>query len=169
MEASCDECMPRTKRPFHRRVANLRFCRQCVQKLVDRQRTEQLATPASERWALVLAYAGLAFRTLVYGLLFWWASRSETGAAALQGAVAADVITFLILGAFRIPFHGLELTVDTVFEFALIVFYLSRRALFDISEAAEFAGVSLLFFLGFAAVRLGIWGAEQSTESVSGI
>jgi len=123
VEASCEQCIAPAKRPFHRRVAHLQLCRRCVERLAVRRSALAPLRPAtSERWSLVLAYSGLLARTLLYGLLFWWASRSDAGAAALQGAVAADVLTFLILGAFRIPFEGLTLTVDNVFEFALIVF-----------------------------------------------
>ena len=121
----------------------------------------------AERWGLVLAYGGLFARTILYALLFWWASRSEVGAAALQGSVAADIITFLILGAFRSAFDGFTITVDSAFEFALVILYLSRRLLFDISDDIAFAGISLLFFLAFASVRLGIWGAGQSEETVN--
>jgi len=169
VEASCERCLPAAKRPFHRRVAHFELCRRCVEKLAARREALAPIRPITvERWSLVLAYGGLFVRTAFYALLFWWASRSEIGASALQGSVAADVLTFLILGAFRSAFDGLTITVDSAFEFALVILYLSRRLLFEIGENASFAGTSLLFFLAFAAVRLGIWGAGQADETVSG-
>lgn len=169
VEASCEQCLPAAKRPFHQRVAHLNLCRRCVQRLAARRKTPASIQPArAELWSLGLAYGALVARTIFYALLFWWASRSAVGDAALQGAVAADILTFLILGAFRIPFEGLTVTVDSAFEFVLIVFYLSRRMLFDVSENATFVGTSLLFFLAFAVVRLSISGAGQAEDTVMG-
>lgn len=117
-----------------------------------------------ERWELGLAYGGLLARTVGYGLLFWWASRTSTGAAALQGAVAADVLTFLLLGALRVALDGFEVTVDGVFQFVLVLLYLARGALFDIPTDVEFAATSLLFFLLFLPLRVLLWGADQIVE-----
>ena len=169
VEASCEQCLPAAKRPFHRRVASLEVCRRCVERLAARRMRDRSVRPLdTERWSLILAYGGLIARTACYGLLFWWASKSAVGDAALQGAVAADILTFFILGAFRIPFDGIAVTVDNAFEFVLIVVYLSRHAMFDVPQDATFAGTSLLFFLAFAAVRLGIWGAGQAEDTVTG-
>jgi len=121
-----------------------------------------------ERWSLILAYSRLIARTVFYALLFWWASRSETGAAALQGVVSADVITFLALGALRIPFQGLQLTIDGIFQFLLVVFFVNRDAIFSISGDTSFAGVMFIFFLAFTALRLAFWAAEQAGGAVSG-
>ena len=169
VEASCERCLPAEKRPFHRRVAHLGLCRRCIEKLGARRQALAPTRPLNaERWSLALAYSGLIVRTGVYVLLFWWASRGEAGAAALQGAVAADILTFLILGAIRMAFDGVSVTVDAAFEFMLIVLYLSRHMLFDIRDNASHAGVALIFFLAFASVRLGVWGAGQAEDSVSG-
>jgi len=174
VERSCEQCAPpkpgsRARRPIHHRVARLGLCRRCVERVAARRMTLSDVKPATtERWSLILAYSGLLVRALFYSLMFWWASRSDTGASALQGAVAADIITFLALGAFRIPFEGFQLTVDGIFEFVLVVFFLNRNALFSIEEDATSAGISFIFFLAFVAVRLGFWAAEQAGDTVSG-
>jgi hypothetical protein len=116
---------------------------------------------ARERWEMRLAYAGLFAKTLLYTLLFVWAARTEIGAAALQGVVAADVLTFVLLGALRIPFDGFEFTVDGAFEMVLVLIFLLRGALFDIPTDVEFAATSLLFFLLFVPVRTMLWGIDQ--------
>ena len=173
MEAVRQTRAPRSKRRFHQRIAHRPLCRRAVEGLAQRRAPEPLTpglraarAPAWERWSLVLAYGGLVARTLFYLLLFVWAAHSNFGAAALQGVVAADVITWTLLGAARIPFDGLELTVDGVFEFALIVLYLNRDALFRMDGDVEFAGISFLAFLGFASTRLVIWATENAVGAV---
>jgi hypothetical protein len=155
-------------------VAHVPLCRACLQRVLTRGATDPLAPSILEarrirydRWSLVLAYGGLLIRTAFYALLFVWAGRSTTGAAILEGVVAADVLSWLILGAFRIPFEGFEVTVDGVFQFLLIVFFLNRDALFSIDETAEIAAASFLSFLAFVVFRLAIWGAENALESVA--
>jgi len=169
VDATDEQHSPRVKRRFHRRVAHLPLCQHCVERIAARRRPPgELQPSAAERWSLVLAYGGLLLHALFYALMFWWASRSDTGSAALQGVVAADVLSFLGLGAFKIVFDGLEITVDGMFQFVLVVLFLNRDALFSIDKDAEFAGTSFLFFLAFVAVRLGVWGAEQATGAISG-
>jgi hypothetical protein len=147
----------RTRERFRRRVAHRPLCRACVPRIVvDEQRRE--------RWELGLAYGGLLAKTVFYALLFWWAARTPAGAAALQGAVAADVLTFLLLGAFRVAFDGFEVTVDGVFEVVLVLIFVARGALFDIPTDVEFAATSLLFFLLFVPVRVLLWGVDQVIE-----
>ncbi len=175
VEAPPETRVPRSKRRFHQRIAHRPLCRRAVEGLADRRADAPLPpsirearAPTWDRWSLLLAYGGLIARTFFYLLLFAWASHYTIGAAALQGAVAADVITWFVLGAFRIPFEGLEVTVDGIFELALIVFYLNRDSFFSIAGNVEFAGVSFFAFLLFAAVRLAIWGTESTMDSVSG-
>jgi len=139
---------------FRRRVPHRPVCRATVARFVQ-------DAAKRERWALGLAYGGLAAKTLVYLVLFIWASRTQVGAAALQGAVVADVPTFLLLGLLKLPTDGFEFTVDGAFEVALVLVYLARGALFDIPTDVEFAATSLLFFLLFVPVRVLLWGMDQ--------
>ena len=175
VEDPAETRVPRSKRKFHQRISHRPLCRRAVEGLAERRADAPLTpsirdarAPTWDRWSLLLAYGGLIARTFFYLLLFVWATHYTVGAAALQGAVAADVITWFVLGAFRIPFEGLELTVDGVFELALIVFFLNRGSLFSIAGNVEFAGVSFFAFLLFAAVRLAVWGTETAMDSVSG-
>ena len=147
----------RPRERFRGRVAHRPLYRACVTRVVADERRR-------ERWELALAYGGLLAKTVFYSLLFWWASRTPVGAAALQGAVAADVLTFLLLGAFRVAFDGFEVTVDGVFELVLVLLFLARGALFDIPTDVEFAATSLLFFLLFVPFRVLLWGADQVIE-----
>lgn len=151
VEAVCETCPPQR---FHRRVAHRPICRACAARLISDETKR-------ERWELGLAYGGVLAKTLFYTLLFVWAARTPLGAGALQGIVAADVLTFVILGAFRIPFDGFEFTVDGAFEAALVLLFLARGALFDIPTDVEFAATSLLFFLLFVPVRVLLWGVDQ--------
>ena len=139
---------------FRGRVPHRPVCRACVARFVrDEARRE--------RWEVALAYGGLAAKALVYLVLFIWASRTQVGAAALQGAVVADVLTFLLLGLLKLPTDGFEVTVDGAFEVALVLVYLGRGALFDIPTDVEFAATSLLFFLLFVPVRVVLWWMDQ--------
>ncbi|MHC4450572.1 MAG: hypothetical protein ACYS0E_10645 [Planctomycetota bacterium] len=139
---------------FHRRVAHRPLCRAYAARLIADEAKR-------ERWELGLAYGGLLAKTLFYTLLFVWAARTPLGAGALQGVVAADVLTFLILGAFRIPFDGFEVTMDGAFEVGLVLLFVARGALFDIPTDVEFAATSLLFFLLFVPIRVLLWGVDQ--------
>ena len=155
---ACEQCAPpSTKERIYHRVAHRPFCRACAGRLVAEGR-------GRDRWALGLAYAGLLAKTLVYVLLFFWATRSHFGAAALHGAVVADVLTFLLLTLFNLPFKGFQITIDGAFEIALVLIFLGRDALFDISTSVNSVATALLFFLLFAPIRLTLSGLDQISE-----
>ena len=155
---ACEESVPQQRRErLYHRVAHRPFCRACAGRLIADSRKQ-------ERWALGLAYAGLAAKTLVYVLLFVWAGRSEVGAAALHGAVIADVLTFLLLTLFDLPFKGYRFTVDGAFELALVLLFVGREALFDISTDVSSVAMAFVFFMLFAPIRLALWSLDQISD-----
>lgn len=118
-----------------------------------------------ERLTARLAHAGLIAKALFFGGLFWWAATSELGAGALQGAVAADFFTWIVLSLLDWPFRGYQVRVGTAFEVVLLLLYVFRGSLFSIPAGAEPVAVAFLAFLAFAGVKLSVWGVQQALES----
>ena len=112
-----------------------------------------------------LATGGLVFKALVFALLLWWAATSPIGAAALQGALGADILTWLLFSITRWHARGLRVTPGAVFEVVLIIVYLKRGDLFAITHDPVSGGLTLLFFIFFAVVKCAVWGAQQAIGS----
>ena len=117
------------------------------------------------RLADVMATGGLVFKALVFVMLLWWAANSPTGAAALQGALGADIVTWLLFSVVRWQTRGLRVTLGAIFEVVLILIYLNRGDLFAITNDPVSGGLTLLFFIFFAVVKCAVWGAQQAVES----
>lgn len=175
MTAACGACRsPRPKLGLHR-IGHRLLCRSCFIAL--RKAPEEGAPVAPllptevrslERLTAGLAYAGLIAKAGVFVLFFLWAARSPTGAAALQGAVIADVFTWVLFSLLEWHFRGFQIRVGAVFEAALLLFYTLRGEIFDIPTTVEGPAVAFLFFLLFASVKMGVWAAELALE-VSGV
>lgn len=113
-------------------------------------------------------FGGLALKTLVFVPFFVWARHSDLGAAALRGLVGADVLAWLLFGLLEWPFRRFQVTAGGVFELVLIVLYLNRGPLFEITSNMESTALSALFFFGFLTLKAGIWSAEHILE-VTGV
>ncbi|MHC4224486.1 MAG: hypothetical protein ACYSX0_07445 [Planctomycetota bacterium] len=120
------------------------------------------------RLTAALTWSGLLVKTFVYVPLFVWAAASDTGAAALRGVVAADVFTWVVLTFLEWQHRRLKVKAGFVFEGILVLVYLNRDSLLDISTSAESTAVAMLFFLLFVVVKSGIWGVEHVLQ-VSGV
>lgn len=151
---------PRPRERFHQRLAHRPVYRACVNKVTQ----DRLPEPRALQWELLTAYGALLARIVFYGVLFFWAARSTMGAAVLQGVVAADVLTFLLIGGLRAAVDGVEWTVDGVFEVFLVALYLHRDTLFGVTTEIEFAATSLFSFLLFVPVRATMYGLDYLIE-----
>jgi len=116
------------------------------------------------RSTVVRACAGIAGRTVIFVALFIWAASSALGAAALKGAVAADILAWISLSFLAWPFERVRLTAGVVFEGVLIALYLQREALFHISDDLESTGVSAFVFFTFLSGRAAVFLVRQSLE-----
>jgi hypothetical protein len=123
---------------------------------------------AHRRLTAALTWSGLLAKAFVYVPLFVWAGASDTGAAALQGVVGADVFTWVVLTFLEWQHRRLQVKAGFVFEGILVFVYLNRGSLLDISTSAESTAVAMLFFLLFVVVKSGIWGVEHVLH-VSGV
>jgi hypothetical protein len=112
-----------------------------------------------------LAFGGLVGRAVLYLVLFLWAAGSPTGAAVLQGLVIADVLTWAVMSVFDWQFRGLQVTVGGISQFVLVLIYLNRESLFEISTDAESMGITMLSFLLFAIVKSALWGGDRLLEA----
>ena len=118
---------------------------------------------------MFLTLAGLAFKTALFVPVFLWARHSATGAAALRGAVAADVFTWIAFSMLEWPFRRLRVTAGAAFEILLVALYWNRGELFDITtDSMESTALSALFFFGVIFLKAGVWGAEHALE-ISGV
>jgi len=112
---------------------------------------------------------GLAIKTALFVPFFVWARHSDTGAAALRGAVAADVFSWIVFSFLEWPFRRFRVTVGAAFEMLLVVLYWNRGGLFDITaRSMESTAFSALFFFGVLFLKSGAWAGEQALE-ISGV
>ena len=120
---------------------------------------------AVERFELMLAWTGLAIKTLVFVGLFVWAGRSTTGAAALQGVVAAEVFTWFFFRILEWRFRGVQAQVGLIYQVMLMVMFWNRSSFFDIHQDAESIAASAGFFLLVVLIKAVAWGAEHAVTA----
>jgi hypothetical protein len=117
------------------------------------------------RRTVLVTFAAIAGKTLLYVPLFLWARTGDVGAAALRGAVAADVFTWILFSVLEWPFRrGFQLTAGAVFEFVLVVLYLHRESFFEISGSIDSTAMSVVFFFMVLFGKTGLWCAERVLE-----
>ncbi|MFQ5845546.1 MAG: hypothetical protein ACE5JG_11230 [Planctomycetota bacterium] len=119
----------------------------------------------SDRFRQGFLYAGLGAKACFYLLLFWWASRSDRGAAALEGVVWADVITWGVFGVLELPFQPLRVGLGFGFEVFVLVLFFFRGTWFDIATDPVSFGVGVLWFVLFATFRAVLYGAESALQA----
>jgi hypothetical protein len=107
---------------------------------------------------------GLLARTALFVPLFLWAAASDTGAAALEGAVAGDLFGWAILSLLLWPFRRLQVGAGALFELVLVALYLQRETLFEITADAQATAVSVLCFFAVLFGKTGLWAAEHVLE-----
>ncbi len=152
------------------------FCRPCL--IGKPQEPSRRATPPRppqpEEWAAfrqsssLLTWAGLAAKAGFYVLLFFWAARSATGNAALNGIVAADLVTFAGMALLEWNLRGFRVSASAVLQGVILAVFLSRGELFRPPDATEDVGVAFLFFLLFASLKGALHYSEIVLET-SGI
>jgi len=80
----------------------------------------------------------------------------------LEGAVLADVTTWLVFRLLRWQFLGLRLDAEAAVEFAVVVLFLNRGWLLSIEDSAEALAVSALAFLLVVLVKAVGWGVDHA-------
>jgi hypothetical protein len=116
------------------------------------------------RRTVLVTFAALAGKTLLYVPLFLWAQHGDVGAAALRGAVAADVFTWIIFSLLEWPFRRVQVTAGAVFELSLIMLYLYRDSFFEITGSIDSTAMSVVFFFLVLFGKTGLWCAERVLE-----
>lgn len=112
----------------------------------------------------VSATVGVLLRTLLFLPLFLWARESETGAAALKGAVGGDLFGWAVLSLLLRPLRKVQIGVGAVVEIVLVGLYLQREALFEITKDIEATAISALFFFGVLFAKTGLRVADFVLE-----
>jgi len=120
------------------------------------------------RRTVVVTGAGLLGKAAVFLPLFLWARASETGAAALRGAVGGDVLGWAILGFVQWPFRRAQVGAGAVFEIVLGTLYIQREELIGSTADIEATAVSVLFFFAFLLAKAAVWAVDHLLE-VSGV
>ncbi len=119
----------------------------------------------ADRIHMGFVYAGLLLKATFYLLMFLWARNSESGAAALQGVVYAELVTWIVFVLLEAPFQMHRILTGSGLELLLVIIFLFRGTLFEISTDAVFAGIGILWFILFVALRAGIYGAEATLRN----
>ena len=123
------------------------------------------STRAVERFERTLALVGLVTKTLILVGLFVWASHSGTGAAALQGVVAAEVFTWIAFRFLNWQFRGFQFQIGVAYEAVLLLLFWNRGALFEMHHEAESIAASAGFFLMVVLIKAVAWGAEHAVTT----
>lgn len=113
------------------------------------------------RSTLSIFGAGILLRAIFFLPLFLWARRSETGAAALKGAVGGDLFGWAVLSVLLWPGRRAQVGIGALVELFLVGLYLRRETLFEITADIEVTAISVLFFFGVLFVKTGIWAADH--------
>ncbi len=154
MEIPCGRCRTPAPREELHRLGNRLLCPSCLGALdravPNREDAASSGGPGRGllRHALAATGAGFLLRALLFLPLFLWARQSETGAAALKGAVGGDLFGWAVLSILLRPVRRAQLGAGAVVELVLIGLYLQREALFEITADAGTTAVSVLFFFG---------------------
>lgn len=163
MEIPCGNCRTPAPRTDLHRSGNRLLCTSCLSALAE-------AVPNREGSRGILSHpfasatAGVLLRTLLFLPLFLWAHESETGAAALQGAVGGDLFGWAALTLLLRPFRKTQAGVGAVVELILVGLYLQRETLFEITNDIETTAISALFFFGVLFAKTGLRVADFVLE-----
>ncbi|MGQ0613580.1 MAG: hypothetical protein ACT4PV_07590 [Planctomycetaceae bacterium] len=170
MRLPCSGCGLTKPRITLHRLGHRLFCRPCL--IGKPQQPSHGGTPprppepqewaAFRRFSALFTWAGLAAKAGFYVLLFFWAARSATGNAALNGIVAADLVTFAGMALLEWNLRGFRVSASAALQALILAVFLARGELFRPPEATEDVGVAFLFFLLFASLK----GALHYSEIV---
>ena len=145
------------------RVGNRLLCPSCLSALAgavpNREETRGILSHP-----FVSATAGVLLRTLFFLPLFLWARESETGAAALKGAVGGDLFGWAVLSLLLRPLRKVRIGTGAVVEAILVGLYLERETLFEITKDTETTAISALFFFGVLFAKTGLRVADFVLE-----
>lgn len=78
------------------------------------------AWSALPRWNAIRAWCGIAVRSVLYLPLFLRGARTGTGAAALDGSLAADMATWVVFRAVEWHACGFQIGLGAAFETAIV-------------------------------------------------
>ncbi|MHC4163049.1 MAG: hypothetical protein ACYSUM_13045 [Planctomycetota bacterium] len=172
MKIPCGYCREPLARMRLCRVGNRLVCPTCFRRLKE----APVSPPATGsalaggdlhdlfRRTVLVTFAALAGKTLLYVPLFLWARHGDVGAAALRGAVAADVFTWILFSVLEWPFRRVQVTAGAVFELVLVVIYLYRDWFFEITSSIDSTAMSVVFFFMVLFGKTGLWCAERVLE-----
>jgi hypothetical protein len=118
--------------------------------------------PAYLRRVVWPTFGGLAVKAALFAVAILWARGSDIGAAALHGAVGADVFAWIVLTLLDWPTRRFRLTAGLLFEAVLVTVYLQRESLFAISPNPVSTGVSMLFFFIVLVGRTAAWSVART-------
>ena len=150
----CGYCREPFARLRLQRIGNRLCCSRCFQALrnapVLDTEAERRIPPQDLRGYLrqtaLLTFGALAGKAVLFLPLFLWAQNSDVGAAALRGAVGADVFTWIAFSVIAWPFGRFRVGAGAIFELLLVLVYLNRDTLFDITTNIEATAISMVFF-----------------------
>jgi hypothetical protein len=166
VESLCGNCRNPAPRLRLHRLGNRLLCAACF-SAIQRARPEPADVRALQQGyrRTILATSGaLLAKTLLFLPLFLWARGSDTGAAALRGAVGGDLFGWAALSLVLWPFRRVQVGAGAVFELVLVVLYLQRTTLFEITADIEATAVSVLFFFAVLFAKTGLWAADHILE-----
>lgn len=170
MEIPCGRCRTPAPRLELHRFGNRLLCPSCLSALEravpNREGAGSSKAPGRGhlRHALAATGAGILLRALLFLPLFLWARQSETGAAALKGAVGGDLFGWAVLSVLLRPVRRAQVGVTALVELALVGLYLQRETLFEITKDAETTAISVLFFFGVLLAKTGTRAAGHILE-----
>ncbi len=176
MRIPCSFCGNQTPRVTLHRVGHRLICRSCFTARKKATFGPEGPAPLLESEELQslrrldrrLTTAWLVAKALFYCLLFWWAHATPVGAAVLQGCISADILTWILFSLLEWEYRGLQVTIGGMFEVVLVMIYLGRDSLFDMSAVPEEMAMTMLSFLACGSVKGFFWGAEHMLQ-VTGV
>lgn len=179
MQIPCGQCRTPAPRLRLHRLGNRLLCPACFSALTrpaartapgtdDASRSGTQDARALVARTLAVTGAGLLGKAVVFLPLFFWARASDTGAAALRGAVGGDVLGWAILSLFQWPFRRAQVGAGAIFEVVLVALYLQRTELFEITSDLDATAMSVLFFFFFLLGKAVVWAVERLLD-ISGV
>jgi hypothetical protein len=154
------------------RVGFRAMCRECFKRLWEEPCTDE-PTPDTlartevrslEHLNLVLLGASALAKTVFFVGIFLWARVSEIGAAALDGFVGAEILTWAVFTVLDRSFRGTQIRYGLLFEIVLVVAYLTRHSIIAVDASPSQMGMTFFFGLLFVTVKSTLWYAETILE-----
>lgn len=169
MDVPCGNCRNPAPRAALHRLGNRLLCPPCLSAIQGAASNREGAgsegdIPGSRallRAVFTALGAGILLRGILFLPLFLWARGSETGAAALKGAVGGDLFGWALLSLLLRPVRRGRIGAGALVELALVGLYLKREALFEITADIETTAISVLFFFGVLFAKTGFWAADH--------